>query len=131
MPPDVVEEAKTVVQTHEDYARMGDLDRVMTNVAEDIVLLAANAPLVKGAKSFRDFYGDLLGMGTWDFTHDYHGAEAVGDLVVLHGVALGTLSPTEGSSSEFRNNFVHVLRRGQDGRLRIWRAAFAPASPSS
>lgn len=128
---DLIERAKAVIQTHEEYARHGDLELVMTNVDPDIVLVAADSALVRGEDSFRAFYDGLLSMGQWDFTHDYEGADVIGALVFLHGVAPGTFKPNDGPASDFRNNFLHVLRPGEDGRLRIWRAAFAPAAPSS
>ena len=128
---DIVARAKALVVSHEDYSREADLDRVMTNVAEDVVLLAANAPLIEGAESFRAFYAELFAMGRWDFGHDYHGAFAAGDEVFLHGVANGRLTAEDGTVTEFVNNFLHVWRTQEDGSLRMWRLAFAPATPSS
>lgn len=129
-PNTAIDEAKTVVRSHEDFARAGDLDRLMSNMAEDIVVLAADTPLIKGKAAFRDFYAGLLRMGRFDFGHDHEGAEVVGQTVVLHGVARGTLTPPTGSSSRFANNFVLVLKRQPDGRLRFWRIAFAPSGSS-
>ncbi len=126
-----VEDAKAVIASHEQYCRAADLENVMTNIAGDIVVLAADAPLVQGAEAFREFYTELFRMGHWDFGHDYSGAEVIGDMVFLHGVAPGTFTTRDGVATEFRNNFIHVLRPGQDGALRVWRAAFAPASPQS
>lgn len=125
---DSVDEAQAVIASHEEYAKAGDLDGVMSNVDPDILVLTAGAPLVVGADRFREFYADLFSMGAWDFVHDYHGGEAVGDLVQLFGVARGTLTPPEGAAAPFANNFLLQLRRGDDGRLKVWRAAFAPAA---
>lgn len=129
MPTTVLEDARAVITSHEQYARAGDLDGVMTNIAEDVVLLAGGTPLVEGTEAFREYYAGLFRMGCWDFDHDYRGGEIVGDTVFLHGVAEGTLTSEEGVVTKLANNFIHVLRLGNDGRLRVWRAAFAPASP--
>lgn len=123
---DPIAEAKAVVADHETAAMAGNLDGVLANVAPDIVVLTAGEPLIEGPEAFRDFYGELLAAGRWEFGHDYTGDEAVGDLVALHGVARGTLTPHEGEPAAFANNFILLLRRQADGRFRFWRVAFAP-----
>ena len=122
-----IEQAKAVVAAHEELVREGDLDGMLENFAEDVVVLAADAPLVVGKGSVRDLYTNLMAMGIWEFGHDYLGAEEVGNLVILHGVARGTLTPPDGGGSSVSNNFLHVFKRDADGRWRIWRAAFAPS----
>lgn len=127
--PDVISEAKGVVSSHEEFAMAGNLDGVMSNMADDIVVVASGVPLVNGKAAFRDFYAGMMASGSQEFGHDYNGGEAIGDdVVVLHGVSRGTLTTNEGLVSEFSNNFVHVLRRAEDGRFRLWRATFAPDS---
>ncbi len=126
MPETAIAAAKAVIRSHEEFAGAGDLPGVMSNIADDVVLLTAGAPLVQGAQAFEAFYAQLLAMGRWLFGHDYHGAEIVGDTVFLHGVAKGSLTAAD-AATDFANNFLHVLRPGSDGRLRVWRAAFAPA----
>jgi ketosteroid isomerase-like protein len=128
MPEATVAAATAIIRSHEEFTRAGDLDAVMTNIDEDVVLLTAGAPLVQGADAFKAFYAQLFAMGRWQFGHDYHGAEVVGSTVFLHGVAEGSLTSADNVATEFANNFIHVLRPGADGRLRIWRAAFAPAT---
>ena len=125
---DSIGEVKAVVEAHEALVRAGDLDGILGNFADDGVLLAPNVPLVQGKQALRELYAQLLGMGTWDFVHEYDGAEVVGDFVVLHGVARGTLSPPGGQTSTFTNNFIHMWRKDTDGRYRLWRGAFAPAA---
>lgn len=124
---ELVAQAKAVIADHERRANAGDLDRIVNNFAQDIVLLAADAPLVVGIDAFREFYGDLLAMGSWEFVHEYVGTEIVGETVVLYGVSRGTLTPEEGENSSFVNNFIITVKRTRDG-MKIWRAAFASAS---
>ena len=125
---DPIAEAKAVVRSHEEYAMAGDLDGVLSNIAEDIVLLAGGSPLVEGLESFRGFYAEILAIGDVEFGHDYSGGVTVGELVILHGVSRGAFSTEEGEEIPFENNFIHTLRRGSDGRFMIWRAAFATAT---
>ena len=126
---DAVAGAKDVIRSHEQFAKAGDLDGVLSNVADDIVLLTPGAPLVQGTAAFRDMYRALFEMGQWDFTHHYDGAAVAGDVIVLHGVARGTLTPAGGQPSAFANNFMLILKPGPDGRFKVWRGAFAPSAP--
>ena len=128
-PGNAVDLAKSVVRSHEQFARSGDLDGILSNVAEDVVVLSANAPLVKGKAAFREMYAGLLKAGTFDFGHDYEGSEVVGDTVILHGVARGTFTPVGAAPSRFANNFMLALKRQPGGKFQFWRIAFAPSEP--
>ena len=124
---DAISEAKDVVTSHEQFAMANDLDGVMSNMADTIVVLAYAVPLIDGKSAFREFYAGLMASGRMVFEHDYTGEEAIGeDVVVLHGVSRGTLTTSDGTVSEFSNNFVHVLRRAENGKFKFWRATFAP-----
>lgn len=123
-----VQDAKSMIESHEQYAKAADLDMIMTNVSEDVVVLVPGIPLVEGKKAFREFYDGLLKMGNLDFDHDYHGSEVIGNTVVLHGVANGSITPKDSESNEFANNFVLVLKYDSDGKIKFWRVAFASSS---
>jgi ketosteroid isomerase-like protein len=126
---EAISEAKNVVTSHEGLATAGDLDGVMSNMADDIVALVYGVRLIEGKEAFREFYAGLMAVGALEFGHDYTGEEEIGnDVVVLHGVSRGTLTGNDGTVSEFSNNFVHMLRRGDDGQFRFWRASFAPSA---
>ena len=127
-PEDPVVAAKDVIAAHEGFAAAGDLDQVMTNFADDVVLLVPGTPLVRGRDAFREFYRGILAQGQWEFLHHYEGAIATGDAVILDGVSRGTFTPPGGQPSEFANNFLIVLRKQSDGRFRISHATFAPDS---
>jgi len=122
-----VEAAKAVIASHERLSRDGDLAGVLTNIADDIVLVVPNAPLVVGKAAFEEVYSNLFNMGRWDFKHDYSGAEVVDDVVILHGVARGRFTPNEGAPSPIENNFLLILKRSGNS-FRVWRGGFGPAS---
>lgn len=48
-----VDDAKEVVQSHETYAMSNNLNGVMTNIADDVVVLADGTPLKRGKEAFR------------------------------------------------------------------------------
>ncbi|HVS30578.1 MAG TPA: nuclear transport factor 2 family protein [Thermoanaerobaculia bacterium] len=123
-----VGQAKAVIESHEKLARAGDLQGIMTNIAEDVVALAPDTPLIKGKAAFREVYAGYLKGGTFDFRHDFEGAEIVGETVVVHGVARGNFIPVAGQPAPFANNFVLVLKRQPTGKFQFWRIAFGPSS---
>ncbi len=128
---DAISEAKDIVASHEIFAMANDLDGVMSNMAEDVVVLTYGMPLIVGKPAFREFYAGLMASGRLDFDHGYSGQEAISDDVVeLHGVSRGTFTSSDGAVTEFSNNFVHILRRQEDGKFKFWRATFAPDSIS-
>ena len=124
---EAIESAKSVIRDHEEKFRSGDLDRVLTNISDEIVLFAPGSKLVEGTESFRELYTPMLEMGDWDFVHHYAGADVQGEAVVLYGVSKGTLTPPDQELSHFENNFLLVLKP-EDGQYKIWRGAFAPNS---
>jgi ketosteroid isomerase-like protein len=121
-----VEAAKAVIASHEQLVRDGDLAGVLTNIADDVVLVVPNTPLVAGKAAFEQVYSKLFGMGRWDFEHDYSGAEVVEDVVILHGVARGTFTPNEGEPLPLENNFLLILKRSGES-LKVWKGGFGPA----
>jgi len=123
-----VEDAKSVAKSHEDFAKAGNLDGVLSNFADDFVGLVPGMPLVKGKDAARKFYGGVLSTSKSEFVHEYDGAEIVGDAVILHGIAKGTLTKPDSSVAPFANNFIMVLKYQSDGRMKFWRVAFAPSS---
>jgi ketosteroid isomerase-like protein len=121
----IVQSAKAVIRDHELKAQSGDLDEIVSNFSDEIVLFAPGAELVQGSESFRSFYQSLLGLGEWEFKHDYSGHDVQGESVIVYGVARGTLTAPESEPAPIANNFLLVLRP-ESGRFKIWRGAFAP-----
>ena len=122
---DSIEEAKVVVRSHEEYSAAGNVDGVVSNMAEDVVLLAPDAPLVVGREGVRVFYEGLFSMGDTEFYHDYAGAEEIGDTVILHGIARGSMTPPGSEPVPLANNFILTLKRDESGTFQFWRGAFA------
>jgi ketosteroid isomerase-like protein len=124
---EAVKRAKAVVKSHEGFVESADLDGVLSNAADDIVVLAPTALLAVGKAAVRSMYATIFQAGNMRFEHQYQGAVVIGELVVLHGVAKGTLTPAQGQAAVFANDFILTLRKGADGKYRFWRVAFGPA----
>lgn len=127
MSEDRISAAKAVLASHEENLLTGDLDAIMSNMADDVVIVAPGSPPLEGTGDCRQMYVDLLEMGSWDLGHDYEGAVVDGDTVLLHGVARGAFTPREGDSQVVANSFLLALRPDPTGTLKLWRAAFGPS----
>jgi uncharacterized protein (TIGR02246 family) len=123
-----VEDAKAVIKAHEEFSKAGDLEKIMSNMADDVVLLTPGMPLIKGKETCRKFYSGMVTMGKVEFTHDIQGAEIVGDAVILHGFAHGTMTKPDSTIIPLANNFIVTLKYQSDGKMRFWRGAVAPGS---
>lgn len=111
-----IQEGKDVNKAHEDYVKGRNLDGILSNTADDIVVLTPGVALMKGKQAVREFYTGNFGMGKSEFVHEYEGAEVVGDAVVLHGLAKGKLTRADGSVTEFANNFIITMKYRRMGR---------------
>lgn len=127
---DAIDKARAAIAAHDGAANSGDLEAVMRNVAEDVVVLAPGMPLVEGKDAFRTFYRAMLQV-TWNTAHHISGADVVGDVVTLRGVASGTMTPSGGEPIPVANNFLISLKPESAGVYKIWRAAFGPAGETS
>ena len=123
-----IEDAKAVVKSHEQFSKAGKLDDIMSNFADDVVMLVPGMPLVKGKDAVGKFYAGMLTMGKSEFIHEYDGAEIVGDAVILHGIAKGTTTRLDSSVVHYANNFILTFKYQPDGKMKLWRGAFAPSS---
>jgi ketosteroid isomerase-like protein len=123
-----VDDAKAVLKSHEEYVKAGNLEGVISNMTDDIVGVVPGMPLVKGKDAFRIFYANTFKMGKTEGTHDFHGAEAEGDIVILYGFAHGTLTRPDTTMVPLASNFLIVLKAQPDGTMKIWRLAFAPSA---
>jgi ketosteroid isomerase-like protein len=116
-----------MIASHEANMLAGDLDAIMDNMASDVVVLPPGSPPVEGNDACRSLYAGMLDMGRWKLVHDYYGAEVAGEAAILHGVARGTFTATDGSSEAIANNFLIIARPDRTGKVKGWRAVFAPS----
>ena len=123
-----VEDAKAVLKSHEEYSKAGNLDGVMGNMADDVVGLVPGMPLFKGKDACRAFYSNVFKMGKSEGTHEYQGADIVGDVVVLYGVVHGKMTGPDSTVTALANNFILALKYQPDGKIKLWRIAFAPSA---
>jgi ketosteroid isomerase-like protein len=123
-----IEDAKAVVTAHENFVASENLDGILSNTADDIVVLVPGMSLIKGKQAVRDFYAGMFKAGKSQFIHEYQGSDVVGDGAILYGTAKGSLTKPDSTAVQFANNFILVFRYQADGKIKFWRVAFAPTS---
>jgi ketosteroid isomerase-like protein len=128
-PQVVKDDALATLKSHEQFANAGDLDGVMSNMDDDLVVLFPNTPMIIGKDAFKTFYGGLLSIGTYSMVHDVTGNDAAGDTAILYGKNHGTVTPPGGPAIPFSNNFIATFRYDKAGKMKFWRASFAPDAP--
>jgi ketosteroid isomerase-like protein len=123
-----IQDAKNTMKSHEDYVKTLNLEGVMTNMADDVVVLAI--PLIVGREAIEEFYAGFFAnlSSVEEFSHNYLGTEIIGNIVFLHGTATFKGTNKDGTTLEMVNNFFLVLKYQPDGRIKIWRNAVAPSS---
>jgi ketosteroid isomerase-like protein len=127
-PRSPVEDAKAVITAHENFVASENLDGILSNTADDIVVLVSGMPLIKGKQGVRDFYAGMFKAGKSQFIHEYQGSDVVGDAAILYGTAKGSLTKPDSTVVQFANNFILAFRYQADGKIKFWRVAFAPSS---
>ena len=97
-----------------------DLDEVMSYYAEDIVILAPGEDAIVGWDAVRSWTEVTFRDFVLIEHHRPVETSESGDLVIHRGNATGSLTPRAGGDPiPFNNKYVHVYRRGMDGRLRM------------
>ena len=126
---DPIQDALNTMKSHEDYVKTLNLEGVMTNMADDVVVLAI--PLIVGREAIEEFYAGFFAnlSSVEEFSHNYLGTEIIGNIVFLHGTATFKGTNKDGTTPEMANNFFLVLKYQPDGRIKIWRNAVAVSSP--
>jgi len=123
-----VEDAKAVIKSHEEFVKAGIVDSVVGNMTDDVVGVFPGMPLIKGKDAFKIYYASIFKSGKTDLKHDIQGAEEEGDVVMLHGFAQGTLAISETTMMPLTENFLVLLKKQPDGRMKFWRLAFSPGA---
>jgi ketosteroid isomerase-like protein len=125
---DPIQDALNTMKSHEDYVKTLNLEGVMTNMADDVVVLAI--PLIVGREAIEEFYAGFFAnlSSVEEFSHNYLGTEIIGNIVFLHGTATFKGTNKDGTTLEMVNNFFLVLKYQPDGRIKIWRNAVAVSS---
>ncbi|MEM1127415.1 MAG: nuclear transport factor 2 family protein [Bacteroidota bacterium] len=108
-----------------DAQDLDGLDRYLTFVEEDVILMPHNQPTVHGKAAYRAHVVQGWESGATTITHGLTAVDAFNDVVIARGTARGTFQPT-GSPDlyAFETKNIFIFKRTESGGLSVWRVIF-------
>ena len=107
----------------------GDLDALMSPLADEVVWMQPNRPARNGKPAVRAFYRALFEANRFNTTFDAEEIVVSGDLAFIRGTNVGTRTPNPGAAAaevsipsatgRLAVKFVWLLKKQPDGTWRI------------
>jgi ketosteroid isomerase-like protein len=104
------------------------LDEYMASVASDIILMPNGVAAIEGKAAYLQHVKDFYASGTIQIRHELIAVYSYPEVVIARGRAVGTFTPTEGSTTHaFETRNVFIFRRVANGNLVVWQIIFNDA----
>jgi uncharacterized protein (TIGR02246 family) len=115
---------REVISTWMRASAQGDLDRVLTLMAEDVVFLVAGQPPMRGRAAFEKASRAMAGRVRFEGKSDIQEIQVAGDYAFCWSQLAVTATPLEGGDVMRRAGPVlSVFRKERDGRWLLFRDA--------
>jgi len=132
---DVEAERAALLQVDADWAKAAvakDLERTVSFLADDAVMLPPNAPIMTGKDAIGKLWSELFAAP--GFAISWQASQAAvasaGDLGYTHGTYEGTMTDPEGNPVTDRGKYVTVWKKQPDGTWKvvadIWNSDLPP-----
>jgi uncharacterized protein (TIGR02246 family) len=113
-----------VINTWMRASAEGDLDTVLTLMAEDVVFLVPGQPPIRGRDAFADASRAMTGRVRLEGKPEIQEIHVAGDFAFCWNYLSITATPVDGGASMRRaGNILSVFRREPDGRWVLFRDA--------
>jgi uncharacterized protein (TIGR02246 family) len=107
---------------YNDAVNAGDLDRWITFVADDAVIMPPGDPPLMGLEAIRPAYTAVFNAYQFDFRGRAEEITVDGHLAVVRASIDETLTPKGGGDPvDYRGAWLMVLRKQADGTWKLWR----------
>jgi ketosteroid isomerase-like protein len=107
-----------------------DVEGALATMAEDVVLLAPDAPAFVGKTAVRGYYQNAFAAFAVEGSHKPEWTEIRGDVVIQWGHYSGSVKPIAGGNAiPLKSKFLFVFRRQPSGKLLAWRASMNYEAP--
>jgi uncharacterized protein (TIGR02246 family) len=115
---------RDLVATWHRATAAGDVETVLTLMAEDVVFLVAGHPPMRGRNSFEQGLRSLLSQHRIQSTSEVQEVEISGDLAYVWNVLTVRVTPIAGGKTTVRaGNALTILRRQTNGSWVVVRDA--------
>lgn len=125
-------EAITAVFAEFDAAvAAGDLDRILTWYADDVVSMPPDMPARVGIDAMRASMQENMDQFTFELTSQVEEVEVAGDMAVALVSWSETLTPkAEGDVMDMQGKWIVVFKRQADGSWKCWREMWSTYEPA-
>ena len=131
-PVSIASEVEALLKGFDVALNAMDLEATMAHYADEVVVLPPDGLAVVGKPAVRRWTEDAFSGFTLKETHHPGETLQFGEIILHRGDATRSMTPNDGGAPiVFNNKYIHVFRRGDDGRLRLLWCMFNsnPAAP--
>jgi uncharacterized protein (TIGR02246 family) len=122
--PSAETEIRAVIDTWMKATAAGDLNAVLSLMAEDVVFLRAGHPPMRGRNAYAAESQNAVGKVRFEGKADVKEIQVSGDLAYCWNYLTLTITPSEGGPTQKREGHIlSVFRRAPDGRWVLFRDA--------
>jgi uncharacterized protein (TIGR02246 family) len=108
----------------------GDLDGLLSFLAEDFVDMPPNEPAIMGKQALRTHHEPLFEAFNVRVTYKPVETNAFGDVVIQRGASVVEFTPKAGGDPVILDQkYLYVFRRQEDGSFKLWRNIFNNNAP--
>ena len=110
------------------------VDAYLNAVADDIILMPHDAPVMEGKAAYGKHLREIIGGGRMAIRHELIEAYSYAEIVIARGRAVGSFTPNGQSTTyTFETKNVFIFRRLKNGDLKVWQIIFNhnPATPAT
>jgi uncharacterized protein (TIGR02246 family) len=119
------EKIREVIATWMRASAEGDIERVLSLMAEDVVFLVPGRPPMRGREAFAAASREMAGKVRFEGKSDVQEIQVAGDYAFCWSHLAVTATPLEGGGEPVRRSgpVLSVFRREPDGRWVLYRDA--------
>ena len=108
----------------------GDLDSLLSFLAEDFVDMPPNEPAIIGKQALRAHHEPLFEAFDLRVRHEPIETYAFGDVVIQRGAGVGEIAPKAGGEAfVLDQKYLFIFLRQDDGSFKLWRMIFNDNAP--
>lgn len=108
----------------------GDLDGLLSFLADDFVDMPPNEPAIVGKQALRTHHEPLFEAFNLRIRHEPIETHTFGDVVIQLGAGVGEIAAKAGGEPfVLDQKYLFIFRRQDDGSFKLWRMIFNDNAP--